>query len=371
MEAGAPRTSLTPWSILTLACAIPTWFFVGSSAVMSRAIDGGIFLSLAAGLGRGLPLYSGVWENKDPLFPVAMLAASRVSPTGPFVMDWFWVPLAAFGGWLVARSLMSGDRALFVGLVLIPFVMVGPFYVAGWSNTPGTALILLGLGLAMARRGVAAGVVIGLVAFTRLIEWPIGLACLLVLLLIPTMRRVGVRALSAMVATMAATLVALAAVGWLAPYINALQRNRAYASDVIAYFGFDPSPVGHLKKLAGEWQTSYWIAMTVIVCCALLLAAVLLMRPSWRTPERGLLAVWLVVSVVGTVGLLAFTYVWPHHAQAVSLPTALAVHDERSIPGGPRWVRDEVVGDLRGAHRCSPPQLRPASDVPICSAWDQ
>jgi hypothetical protein len=169
------------------------------------------------------------------------------------------------------------------------------------------------------------GVVIGLVAFTRLIEWPIGLACLLVLLLIPTMRRVGRRALAAMVATIAVILVAMAAVGWLAPYVNALQRNRAYASDVIAYFGFDPSPVGHLKKLADEWQTSYWVAMAVIVCITLLLVAALLMRPSWRTPERGLLAFWLVISLMGTAGILAFTYVWPHHAQAVSLPTSLAI----------------------------------------------
>jgi hypothetical protein len=325
MEAAVASRSLTPWSILTLACAIPTWFFVGSSAVMTRDIDGGIFLSLAAGLGRGLPLYLGVWENKDPLFPVAMLAASKVSPAGPFVMDWFWISLAAFGGWLVARSLMSADRALFVGLVLIPFVMVGPFYVAGWSNTPGNALILLGLGLAMARRGVAAGVVIGLVAFTRLIEWPIGLTCLLVLVLIPTMRRVGLRALSAMLGTMVALLVALAAVGWLAPYVDALQRNRAYASDVIAYFGFDPTPVGHLTKLVGEWQTSYWIAMAVIVFSAVLFAVAWLARPSWRTPERGLIAAWLVISLVGTAGILAFTYVWPHHAQALSVPTALAV----------------------------------------------
>lgn len=44
-----------------------------------------------------------------------------------------------------------------------------------------------------------------------------------------------------------------------------------------------------------------------------------------RSNERVLLAAWALVSWVGTLGVLAFTYVWPHHIQALALPTVMSV----------------------------------------------
>ena len=332
ISATAPRISqvkdrprLTWWSLATAALAVPVWWFVIASGVMSRAIDGGIFLSVIGGLQDGLPLYSGVWDNKDPLFYGVMLAAASVVDAAPFLLDWLWVPVASLGAWLIARPLMSADRALLVGLVAAPFVMTGPFYVAGWTNTPGTALALLSLGLLSCRRAVAAGVVIGLLAFTKLLVWPVGVASLLVLLVFPSRRRDAARGLVTLAGTVAIGMALLAVVGWLGGYVDALQRNRAYSSDVTVYFGFEDSPWGHLTKLAGDWSTGSWVAVAAVVLVAVVTAVLLAVRATWRTSERVLLAAWLWIAILGTLGVLGLTYVWPHHAQFAYLPTVLAV----------------------------------------------
>ena len=321
----APPRGLTLWSIGTLVLAVPVWAFIVTSSLMSRVSDGGIFLSVASGISRGLPLYTGVWENKDPLFFIAMVGAGAINDTGPLVMDWLWIPIGALGGWLIARSLMSGDRALLVGGVLVPLILVGPFYQAGWAVTPGTSLTLLSLGLVMARWGVAAGIVLGLLAFTKLIVWPVAVACILVVLVAPAFRRAAVRAIVSALVSMAGVLALLAVAGWLVPYANSLQRNRAYASDVLVYFGFEGSPMGHLTKLAGEWQFSQWIATGIVAGISVLLLLTWVARPVWRTPERGAITLWVIFATVGTAGSLSLSYVWGHHAQAVYLPTSLAV----------------------------------------------
>ena len=319
------RTRLTWWSLLSVVLALPVWWFVAVSGVMTRALDGGIFLSVVGGLQQGLPLYSGVWDNKDPLFFGAMLAAATVSRAGPFVMDWLWIPVGALGAWLVARPLMSGDRALFAGLVAAPLVLTGSYYIPGWASTPGTAVLLLALGLLMSRLGVGAGVVLGLLAFVKLVVWPIGVAALVAMLLVPDVRRVAIRGLIALAATIAGGIGALAALGWAAGYAEALNRNRTYSGAVMTYFGFEDSPLGHLRKMAEEWETVNWLGVVAVLVIALVMTVVLVSRPAWRSPARLVLGLWLWLAVIGTGALLALTYVWPHHAQAVYLPAVLSV----------------------------------------------
>ena len=85
---------IAPWVVLVVLAA-GAWSFVIVSGVLSRELDGGIFLSTTAGIRQGLPLYSGVWDNKDPLFDGAMALFASVLPVLVFVMDWFWLPGSA------------------------------------------------------------------------------------------------------------------------------------------------------------------------------------------------------------------------------------------------------------------------------------
>ena len=136
---------------MTLAAAIPVWILVVRSAVLSRVVDGGIFLSVSASITDGLRLYEQVWDNKDPFFFAAMSAATRLGDAPVFFMDVAWFVVAAVGATLLAARIMSADRALFVGVVATPLVLLGPAYVPGWTNSPGTALALLSLALLAAR----------------------------------------------------------------------------------------------------------------------------------------------------------------------------------------------------------------------------
>lgn len=325
MNDASARPRLTWWSVVTGVIAIPTWWFIAMKGVMSRDLDGGLFLSIVGGMERGLTLYSEVFEIKDPIYFGAMFAAHQIAPAGPFVVDWVWLPLAALGAWLLARAVTSPDRALFVGLVAVPLVLVGEFYAPGLTNTPGTAVTLLGLGLALNRRGVLAGIVLGLVLFTKALVWPLGVVAILALLLLPAWRRTALRAVIAGAATVGVTALLLQLFGILGPYIEVLRWNSAYSFTIMEYFGYESSFSGHFARLADQWTTVGWLASAVVV---LLVVAVIVrwsLSSTWRTPERTALAVWVPWVAVGTLGIIGLSYIWQHHGQLVYLPAALAV----------------------------------------------
>jgi hypothetical protein len=333
---------LTWWSLITLILGIPIWIGVAVLGVMPRtSLDGGIFVSVVGGIRDGLPLYTGVWDNKDPLFFGVMTAASFFSPYALHALDWMWAVLGAMGTYLLAKQVTSTERALFAGIVLAPLVLLAPFHEPGLTSLPGTGMTVLGLGLALSRRGLTGGVVIGLLAFLKLIVWPIALVALVVMLLAPALRRTALRSLAGMSATLAFGVLALVALGWWGPYLDALGRNRAYASDVIVYFGYEDSPIGHLRRMVDEWAispfgSSAWLSVVTMGAVLVLGIVVLVSRPTWRTPERVTLVIWAGIAAAGTVGILALTYVWGHHAQAIALPALfLAVVAVSLIP--PRW----------------------------------
>jgi hypothetical protein len=253
-----------------------------------------------------------------------MAAATAANPTLAFFLDVLWIALAGLGVGLIARRLMSTDRALFMALVVTPLLMLGPAYVPGWTNTPGTALVLLALGLVAKRWSVAGGIAAGVLAFVKLPVWPIVAAGILALLLIRSWRRTGARALASMGVTMLISLGALGLLGWIAGAVDAVGRNRQYARDVASYFGFDAGIVGRWSKLITDWPTSIlWsglAALAVVIVAALLWSII----PSQRSADRSVVLLWAALAWVGTVGMLGLTYVWPHHVQALALPAILS-----------------------------------------------
>ena len=316
---------LTWWSLITLVLAVPVWIVVARSAVLSRVVDGGIFLSVSAGIADGLRLYEQVWDNKDPLFFGLMAIPMAVAPSLAFFMDVLWIALAGLGAGLVARSVMNADRALFVGLVAAPLLMLGPSYVPGWTNTPGTALVLLTLGLFAHRLPITAGLAAGLLAFVKLPVWPIAVAGLALALIFAPLRRAAARALVSMFAAMGVLVLVLALLGWLSGAVDAIGRNRQYAVDVANYFGFEASVTGRLTRALGDWPGAVTWSAAIAVIVVLLIGGLWLASSRVRSDERLLLAAWALVSWVGTIGVLVLTYVWPHHIQALALPTVMSV----------------------------------------------
>jgi hypothetical protein len=316
---------LTWWSLITVVLAIPVWSFIAMRGVITRDLDGGLFLSIVGGMERGLTLYSEVFDVKDPLFFGTMFAAHRISPAGPFVLDWLWILLAAFGGWLLARTVTTPDRALAVGLVAVPLVLVGGFHAPGHTNTPGTALTLLGLGFVLNRRGVLGGIVLGLVLFTKALVWPLGLVAVLALLLIPSWRQTALRTVISGAGTVAVVALLLQLLGILGPYIEVLRWNSAYSFTIMEYFGYESSLSGHFTRLAEHWTMVGWLGVSLVALVAIALILRWSLTASWRTAERSMLTLWLPWVTIGTLGIIGLSYVWQHHAQLVYLPAALAV----------------------------------------------
>lgn len=349
MTRATVQSRLSWWSLITVALAVPTWWIALRGAVLSRAYDGGIFLSVAGGINDGQSLYSGVWDNKDPLFLGVFALADRIAPLAPFVTDWLWLPLGALGMWLLARSVMSADRALFTAAVVSPWILTGAWYIAGYSNTPGTVLVLLVLGLLARRWAIAAGIALGLLVFAKLAVAPLAVVAVLALLLIRSTRSVAVRALVSGAVSVGVGLVVLALTGSLAGYVDMVTRNRAYAGDAMTYFGFDPSWTGHLEKFRTDLAPAApWVLGAIGVLLAM--ATVLLARRSWRDAQRVAFVAWFWIVSLGTVAVLAISYVWPHHAQFLALPAVMAavalgaVVPERLLFIG--WLPIALVGGL-------------------------
>ena len=291
--------------------------------------DGGIFLSVSDGVSSGLKLYDQIWENHDPFFFAAMSGAGRLNSSLPFYMDLIWIALASVGVWLLARTVLSQDRALFLSLIVSPFLLTGPVYSAGWSNTPGTALTLLAWGLfchngRIRTTSILSGIVLGLLAFIKLTLFPVAILGILMLLILGVYRMRALRTAVATCATLVTSIVILNLLGWFSGYLEMLTRNQKYASDVIRYFGFEDSWGGHLEKLNTE--LGVWLKVAVVLA-ALILAGSLassFVVPRLATSEFRALTLLAAASLLGIVLILAVAYVWPHHAQAFSLPLILA-----------------------------------------------
>jgi len=318
-------SGLTWWSFVTLITAIPVWTVVVRSAVLSRVVDGGIWLSVSAGVADGLTPYEQVWDHKDPLFYGVMAAATLVSPSVAFFLDIGWFVVAGVGAGLLARSVMSADRAFFVGVVVAPLVLLGPSYVPGWTNTPGTALVLMTVGLFARRLPIGAGLAAGLLAFIKLPTFPLAAGALALAVLLGPWRTAALRAIAAMFAAMGGVAVVLVLLGWFRGALDSVLFNRAYASEVATYFGYEPGVVSRLARALGDWSSSIVVSAAISLAATLIVAVVWLAVGRLRSAERSLLAVWGVFLWSGTLLIIGLTYVWPHHAQQLALPTVVSV----------------------------------------------
>jgi len=304
-----------------LVFAAPTWWFVVLSAAAPRTSDNGVFLSVAAAVADGAPLYVDVVDNKDPLFFYALAGALKFGPGAAQLLDVVWLLLAAVGSLLLASSVTKPIPALFVGFVATPLVILGIDYQPGMTNLPGTSLTLLGMGLLVSRAWWAAGVVLALSVAAKITVAPIAVGVLVAALLVPHMRPRAIRSLAVFLISLSLMAVGLWAVGSLGGYLAVLSDNFRYSGDVMVYFGLSPDFLGHLERLNPDMRSDRWVSGGSILVIAF--AALALWR--FRSERLTVLVVWLWMTILGTFAALALSYVWPHHWQMVALPAVMAL----------------------------------------------
>lgn len=289
----------------------------------SVGVDAGVFLSVAGRLVHGDHLYSGVWDNKDPLFFYADSAALWVGGwKGPFLLDIIWVALAAASIVLLLRKLAAPPAARAAGFVAYPLLLTGQWYYSGYSMLAALALAPLAAWLWARGTPAASGVVVALGLLFKINLALVLLAAPVALFAmgIPARRdaRGPFRFLAGLGVTLAAGVAALAARGELVPYFHMLRDNVSYANDVLVGNGRIGGIHGHIRVV--ETSTGHAHLVIVVFLAVAALAVWTLMRhrkPGGSKPLGSIAALLLGVGGATTV-TLALTAAWNHHVQMVA-----------------------------------------------------
>ena len=324
--------------------------------------DHGTFISVAERILAGDRLYVDVWDNKDPLFYYVLALARLASPLGDIVLEVLWVVLAAASVLVLARAAgASGNLALVAGFGATPLLLTGAAYEPGLTHLPGIALLLAAAACAVRSRWVAAGVLAGLLLFTKLVLVPVLVGALVVV----AVHRRGtdglsgvVRAALGAVGLVVVGVAAMALHGDLPGWVDNFRYNADYANGQLADSRYG-SVVGHLLRAFPE-DSRGGGAVTIMALVVVLLAVPRSWRPGAATgavtgagtaiepPDDHAdvsrtispAALWdlcLVSLVVGLV-VIGATATWPHHAQTLSAAGGFAL----------ALLATRLTGNLRG-----------------------
>ena len=294
-------------------------------------LDAGIFLSVAARLLDGDRLYSGVFDNKDPLFYYADAAALWVGGwRGPFLLDVLWLTIAAASVVALLRALGAPLGAVVAGFAAYPLLLTGEWYYAGYSLLASLALAPLVAWLWVRGSLGWAGAALGAALLFRaslllvLVSAPVAL-----LLVRPTARAARgqiARAGAGVGVVAAAAAIALAARGELVPYVNTEVDNVGYSNRVLVDTGRRSGIVGHVRAVAGA--TEHYRLVVALFFVTALIAVWTLVRTrragALGAASRALAALYLAATVTTTV-TLGLTAAWDHHVQMLAYPGVLLI----------------------------------------------
>ncbi len=318
-----------------LACYAAALVFVRGRPTTNG--DGGIFLSVAAALHHGYTLYSGVWDNKPPLFYYGgALGYAVLGWRGIYLLDVIWLTCAGAAMALYLSRLGTQRTALVVGTLAYPLMLTGVWYYAGYSELPALAVLPVVAWLWLRGSPVLTGLVLGAMAFERPDYAVLFAAALVTPVIVGSLRgRQLAAACTRCAAGLAAGLVAVGAIvaarGEMGGYRSTLAGDLGYPSRVLAFRSEPGGVVGHLKVAGSFVVDNPTRLIAAIVAVGILVAAVIvvLTRRSVRgmpatTSERRL-AVAFAVAFVAVLTVLAMGALWRHGMQVVAYPAALGI----------------------------------------------
>lgn len=299
-------------------CVAVVWLFVAMRALPHKTAnsDFGTFSNIAARLVAGDRMYVTVWDNKDPLFYYMQAVAYLVGPIGFYLLELAWLILASLAAVYIAKW-CGLPGAMAIGFLLIPILLTGEYYIAGFTHLPGTSLGLAVIALALHRHVMPAGIALGMLLFLKITTWPVvAIAALIVLVKTGQLKGFG-RAVAGMAIGAAVIILLLLARGELRGYWNALLSNVRY-SDGDWTGSTLPAPLMHLQRVT----TTASVAQS---CVILLMSGLVIFLNHKRRPKVALLAVLALVSWIGALISLALTAFWWHHLQVMAIPACLTM----------------------------------------------
>jgi hypothetical protein len=155
---------------------IVTFFFFCFTArlIPSPTSDRAVFVSVAEYLLSGNRLYIDVYDNKDPLFYYAVSMQRLLGSAAEYMFEFLMLTIATVSAYYISCIIeCTGTIRKRILLIAVPLLVTGAFWIPGYNHLPATALSLLACFLFLRKKMLLTGGCIGLVAFTKLIAFPL------------------------------------------------------------------------------------------------------------------------------------------------------------------------------------------------------
>ena len=136
--------------------------------------DRAVFVSVSEYLLSGNRLYIDIYDNKDPLFFYAVSMQRLLGVVGEYLFELVMVIIAAVSAYNISRIVeRTVTKRKILLLIAVPLLVTGFFWLPGSTHLPATAFSLLACSLFLSEKMLLAGGFIGLVAFTKVIMFPL------------------------------------------------------------------------------------------------------------------------------------------------------------------------------------------------------
>lgn len=294
--------------------------FAGFSITYSQAEDMGFFLSMAASIADGRPIYSGFFEIKDPIFMwLAGFQYFVFGKPGPYILDALAVALGPIVAYLTATKFGASRLLGILSAIAFTAALAGNYYQSFRSGTLAIIFLMLALFFTISRRSFLSGIFVSLALGFKFAFAPMALAIFFILLLSEHRSKIRQAALFLLGASLmgVAILLALSLRGELAGYIQMMIQNFQYRNNYPDVVGQDGSISGHISNI------NLYGSNAVL----LLLLPLLMFGVAAASRERHLIRSVGQLSLfsISTTVFLFLTVLWFHHLQSIALVTWASV----------------------------------------------
>jgi hypothetical protein len=217
----------------------------------------------------GDTLYSGVYDNKEPLFYYFVAGQLALGPWAEVAADALVIAIAAGAVYFTAVKLAASSSTAFaISLIVVPITLTGEFYYPGYTELPGIALVLVSIAASAYRQPALSGVCIGLLVFLKLIFVPVALVGVCCFPL--AHRRFFDMIFIALGTSVSAVLIVgvLVARGELLPFIATIKPNIAYSQGNLIGSKGPASLVEHIRRVGGPSVVREVVSMLLAITLA-------------------------------------------------------------------------------------------------------
>jgi len=293
----------------------------------------GIFLKVGTLMLRGYHLYSGVSDNKPPLFYYDYaLGIFLAGWRGPLLLDAVWVAVACMSCGALVRHSGASRFVTTVVMVSYPVMLTGGWYYVGFNELQGLAVVTVAGWLGWRSSWVWAGVAAAVLLVLR-VEYDLLVVALVGARLVatPVSRRGVVSALARFAAGGLGGIAVIAAIlavrGEMIPYLQVIGNGLGYPQRYLVFAHLPTTPAGHLRLLSRLLATpSHVLPMLEITLLGVVGVAVCWWSmPSLRVSQvRGLATASVAVAVATGVVLMNAT-MFHHELEVIVLAAVLAM----------------------------------------------